>query len=233
MTINFTMGRMIGGAITGAVLTTIVNLGGVWVIVGMALSGMESSIQSTNSRIDDIRTTLATVDGRIFEIQGTLNRGFSDTRTEIRNSARLDSPWSINDGIRIASKMEARARLDAILGPGPKTLISPTPEAWVKLLNDDPNLVAATALTDQATLANLTGGYIVSGITAQEIIQRTKESLDGYRFTTEGGVEYKATFADGTILIESEFGTATVEGIGQASTNLSTLSVNSAFRVKE
>ena len=78
----------LGKFITGALISAMVAIGGVWFVVDMALRGVEGNIATTNIRINDLRTDITS---RLDRIEQQMLEQFRSTRDEINRRAELPS----------------------------------------------------------------------------------------------------------------------------------------------
>ena len=91
MDLSLSLGRFL----TGALISALLAIGGVWFVVDVSLRGVEGNILRTNKRIDDVQTQ---IDRRFDELNRRLDRDFSATNEILRKRASLDS---INDDTRL------------------------------------------------------------------------------------------------------------------------------------
>ena len=88
---SLSFGRFLGGALISALLA----IGGVWFVVDMSLRGMESSVETTNKRIDDLRAeVISHIDLKMQNLELRLLQEFEITRSIIK---RADAAPIIQD----------------------------------------------------------------------------------------------------------------------------------------
>ncbi|MBX3568313.1 MAG: hypothetical protein KF914_09655 [Rhizobiaceae bacterium] len=93
MDLSLNFGRFIAGALISALLA----VGGVWFVVDLSLRGVESSIEVTNKRIDDLRVELVRhIDQRMELLEFKLTEEFQSTREAIKKAELL--PKKTNEG---------------------------------------------------------------------------------------------------------------------------------------
>ena len=78
---------LFGRFLTGALISALLAVGGVWLVVDLSLRGVEGNIVTTNKRIDDLRSQ---IDRRFDELNDRLDRDFSATNDILRRRASLD-----------------------------------------------------------------------------------------------------------------------------------------------
>ncbi len=94
-TIAIFLGKLLGSA----AVTAVVSAATVYFVVDMSLRGMESSITTTNLRIDDLREDLtSTLDLKFKNLELQLKNEFSETRKEIKKA-------ELETGIKIAGAL--------------------------------------------------------------------------------------------------------------------------------
>src|SRR5688572_975524 len=83
MELGLTLGRFFAGAI----LSILLAIGGVWTVVGLAVSGMTSAVEATNARIGDLDGRITRLEARTDEILNELRdirvemaKGFTETK---------------------------------------------------------------------------------------------------------------------------------------------------------
>lgn len=244
MDIGFSTGRMIGTAVATVMLTAVAHLGGVWLIVGLTMGGLTTAVETTNTRIGDLGDIVNTritdvagsvteVDRKIFALQGIIANGFRDTRNDIQKASRFDPLQIPPEAIRLARKIEERARVDAMMNPEPRVVFLPSDEAWGKYIVSDGSSLASAALDEAEKVRKIVDNYTVQGMSLEELVKRAKAKPSGYGFKSQGGVDFVLISGDNSLTLRSASGkVATVEGMGQEETNLSILRLDSTFDIR-
>jgi hypothetical protein len=94
-----TIAIFIGKMLATAVVTALVSMAGIYFVVDMSQRGIEAAIETTNKRIDDLRTDLVSrIDLKFEALQLQLKNEFSETRKEFKKA-------DIETGVKIAGAL--------------------------------------------------------------------------------------------------------------------------------
>lgn len=239
---SFTVGRLVGGVAAGVIFNTVINLAGVWFVVDVALRGVESSIanglSTTGSRITDmseriteVGNRVSEVDGKVFALQGAISQGFRDTRTDIQKASRFDPVAIPPEAFRIATKIENKVRLDAILNKERAIVFVPSPEAWGKFVVSNGTDGISSALEDANVVTEIVRQLTLPGLKFDELHKKAMEQNGTYNFTTAGGKQFTITYGDLTVLADENGTQAIIEGLSEEAGQVSVVNVSSTFDI--
>lgn len=249
MDIGFTFGRML----TGMLVTAALSIGGVWWVVEQSQSGMQTAIETTNKRIDDvlggigeiktdirgIASVSAAIDKRLAVVEAKIDAGFQDTRTEIRRKAQANPTDAGIVPIRVAlynlsRRIEERAQLEAMLSNKPQLVFLPTETAWDEFASVvNPEFMASLESQDQRKVFQVLRRFTVEGINGKEFIETVKKKPEGTVFTSMGGASVTGKLVGDQVVITTGDGSsAVVEGVGFVNSDrVSTFRINSVLDI--
>ncbi|WP_085043825.1 hypothetical protein [Ensifer aridi] len=188
MDLSLTFGRFIAGALISALLA----IGGVWAVVQIAVSGVNTAVEATNARVGDIQARLTRLEDKIDDLQREVIRGFHDTQEEMKK-ASLEGEGGVLD-FPTASVDNLKSRLVTYFSTGdqPRTVFLP----------DEQTLERLSQKVSQTGLESLASSISVPGLVSEtDLFDKAKGKEGGYTLKTLAGGEITAKVDGENILI--------------------------------
>jgi hypothetical protein len=246
--IGLTLGRFFAGAI----FTALIAIGGVWAVVQISVSGMQTAVETTNKRIDDLSGRLgeiktgidkvgevvAEIDKRLAVIETKVDSGFRDTQSEIKKRADVIpqgidlSPTRIAIA-RIGRQIEEKVQLEALLASKPRVVFLPTEAAWDRFATSvEPNNVIPLATLDSQTVSDAVKAITVDGLSTEQFINAVRSDPEGATFLSESGKAIIGKLENGRVTVSTDEGhSAVVQGVGSVGVDSGVIRVDKVFKL--
>jgi hypothetical protein len=95
------MSLSFGRFIAGALISTLMAIGGVWFVVQQSIAGLQTAVETTNERIGDFRQDISRLDERIENLRAEMRSEFDKTREAYKKASLETGPNSQNRRIHI------------------------------------------------------------------------------------------------------------------------------------